>query len=76
MDGRAFKYIVEAVQRLRNRNLNVEDYEITVIKRENSILVGFSGLGQLRGRRGSGRVPGFQVEFTLDGEVLKESFVK
>lgn len=66
-----------AVRELQQRNLSVEGYDISVVKRRESIIVLFTPPAQEVGSRGSkpGQL-GFEVEVTEDLRAIRVSAVR
>ena len=76
MSGASYPAIEKAVSRLRERGLNVEDYAISMLRKDDNLIVMFLDPHRDPKMRGSSGKPGFEVELTPDLHVVRENFVR
>ncbi len=77
ISGKGFLAIQSAIPELEKHNLKVSNYIVSVVPREKSIFVVFKDPAQPPHVFGSvGDNPGFEVELTYDGTVIRSYFMK
>jgi hypothetical protein len=76
--GSTLKWIEAVEPEFRRRNLDLNNYIVSVVDHRESVVVALSSPDQPEGARGSvGKYPGYEVEISKDGmKILRSNYVR
>jgi hypothetical protein len=76
--GASLKWIHVAQPEFQRRKLNLDNYTVRVVERDDSVVVSLSAPDAVKGTRGSsGRYPAFEVEIDKkDLKVVRSNYVR